>query len=667
MKLGVKSKILVSFAAALFVMLISGAINMLILHEGGKSIQALNKDDIPSVTLANSIERETLKMSAVQRDYAYTDNEEFLNKSVEYLTTIKGLLARGADLGSNAQHMDNVRKALQETETLIQQGEILASQRRVLTSELLQNWAIADKEGVILCGNFSDFLKAQQEAMMGEMAAGLDGDQLSKRFDKINLSGQCIAVANEIVTTRLRSQAQRSMEKLAGVVKQFDDLSVCMENLEKLLDWEGDKERLNKCRASADSFKQAMMSTIQKWQLREESARNQDKLTSEIVKAAENVATLGLNSASALSQESVAATARSLMSTIIGLALALVVGVTISLWVAGGITRPINKIIAGLTEGSEKVSSAASQVSSASQSLAEGATEQAAGLEETSSSLEEMAAMTRRNADNATQASILAGEARKAATTGSDTMSRMAAAIDDIKKSSDETAKIIKVIDEIAFQTNLLALNAAVEAARAGEAGKGFAVVAEEVRNLAMRSAEAAKNTSNLIEQSVNNSRKGVQICGEVKTSLDEIVKGIAKTTDLVGEIAAASKEQAQGVDQINTAVSQMDKVTQQNATNAEESAGASEELETQAESMAQIVNQLVGLVSGSSHQSPATRAAATQKADDSKNKTPGHMDDAFHDIATGSGDKKHRAKMKAAAASQKFPLDDSELNNFNG
>jgi methyl-accepting chemotaxis protein len=254
------------------------------------------------------------------------------------------------------------------------------------------------------------------------------------------------------------------------------------------------------------------------------------------------------------------------------------------------VTRPINSIASGLQQAAYQVSDAANQVSSTSQLLAEGATEQAAGLEETSSSLEEMSSMTKQNANNATQANILAVDARKAANSGSEAMGRMAGAIDDIKKSSDETAKIIKVIDEIAFQTNLLALNAAVEAARAGEAGKGFAVVAEEVRNLAMRSAEAAKN-----------SRKGVQICGEVKAALDKIVQGIAKTTDLVEEIAAASKEQAQGVDQINTTVSHIDKVTQQNAANAEESASASEELSAQSKSMMQIFDQLVTLVNGAS------------------------------------------------------------------
>ena len=260
----------------------------------------------------------------------------------------------------------------------------------------------------------------------------------------------------------------------------------------------------------------------------------------------------------------------SVVSLLIGVVLAIGLGLIIS----RAINKALSRIVESLNEGSEQVASASGQVSSASQSLAEGATEQAAGLEETSSSLEEMASMTKQNADNAQQANTLASQARTAADNGAESMIRMNTAIQDIQKSSEETAKIIKVIDEIAFQTNLLALNAAVEAARAGEAGKGFAVVAEEVRNLAMRSAEAAKNTSSMIEESVKNSNNGVDIAGEVGKVLDEIVQGVGKTTDLVGEIAAASQEQAQGIDQVNTAVTQMDKVTQQNAANVAEFCG---------------------------------------------------------------------------------------------
>jgi len=238
----------------------------------------------------------------------------------------------------------------------------------------------------------------------------------------------------------------------------------------------------------------------------------------------------------------------------------------------------------------EQVASASAQISSGSQSLAEGSSEQASALEEVSSSLQETASMAKQNAGNAQEAKAMSDAATSATDKGLDSMKRLSEAVDKIKTSSDETAKIIKTIDEIAFQTNLLALNAAVEAARAGEAGKGFAVVAEEVRNLAMRSAEAAKDTANMIEESVKNSEEGVAINQEVFGNLEEITGQIQKIGQVMDEIAAASEEQSEGVEQVNEAVAQMDQVTQQNAANAEESAAAAEELAGQAEEMRALV-----------------------------------------------------------------------------
>src|SRR3990170_4779384 len=176
-----------------------------------------------------------------------------------------------------------------------------------------------------------------------------------------------------------------------------------------------------------------------------------------------------------------------------------------------------------------------------------------------------MAAMTRQNAGNAQEARVLAEAARSSADKGLQAMARMSTAINEIQKSSLDTSKIMKVINEIAFPTNLLALNAAVEAARAGEAGKSFAVVAEEVRNLAQRSAEAARNTAQLIEDAQKNSENGVKVAKEVADILHNIQEGATKVAQLASEVAAATDEQAKGIDQVNTAVAQMDKVTQSN------------------------------------------------------------------------------------------------------
>ena len=263
------------------------------------------------------------------------------------------------------------------------------------------------------------------------------------------------------------------------------------------------------------------------------------------------------------------------------------------------ITKPIQRIIEGLNDGAAQVASASGQVSAASQSLAEGASEQAASIEETSSSLEEMAAMTKQNAGNANEARAQMEAAGELVGKVDSHMKDLARAIDEITRTSDETGKIIKTIDEIAFQTNLLALNAAVEAARAGEAGAGFAVVAEEVRNLAMRSAEAAKNTANLIENTIKAIKNGSELTTSTQEAFRENMESSAKIGGLVDEIAAASNEQSQGVEQVNIAVAEMDKVVQQNAANAEESASASEEMNAQAEQMKAMVNDLVGLIEG--------------------------------------------------------------------
>lgn len=232
----------------------------------------------------------------------------------------------------------------------------------------------------------------------------------------------------------------------------------------------------------------------------------------------------------------------------------------------------ISKVSAALSDGAEDVSSASDALSSQT-------TGEAASVQQIGSSLADIASRARSNAEKSETVRLLSREARDAATYGNQQMGQMIGSMKEISSASSQIAKVIKVIDDIAFQTNLLALNAAVEAARAGRHGKGFAVVADEVRNLAGRSARAASETSELIEGTVEKVRAGTEIAAKTNEGLQTIVQAVIKTSDLIEGIAAASKEQASGVEQISAGIVSIESSTQKNCATSEETAAAAQEL----------------------------------------------------------------------------------------
>ncbi|MGD9424201.1 methyl-accepting chemotaxis protein [Pantoea sp. NSTU24] len=236
------------------------------------------------------------------------------------------------------------------------------------------------------------------------------------------------------------------------------------------------------------------------------------------------------------------------------------------------------------------ITAASREIASGNANLSSRTEDQASSIVETAASMEQLTGTVRQNADNATHANQLAGDASQVAARGTEVVRQVVTTMGEIHHSSRKVVDIISVIDSIAFQTNILALNAAVEAARAGEQGRGFAVVASEVRNLAQRSANSAREIKKLIEESVANIDTGSALVEQAGQTMDELMQGVSSVTTLMSEIMSASREQSMGIEQVNVAITQLDGTTQQNAVLVEQVSAAAQAMEVQSTQLERVV-----------------------------------------------------------------------------
>lgn len=238
------------------------------------------------------------------------------------------------------------------------------------------------------------------------------------------------------------------------------------------------------------------------------------------------------------------------------------------------------------------VASASQNIANASQMLADSASRQADAVNELNKSTKKTTDLVEQNATDVDHAIKLSQSMRQDMQNSNSKMELLVKSVDEINKSSQKIANVIKLIDDIAFQTNILALNAAVEAARAGEAGKGFAVVADEVRVLALKSAEAANESKILIEATMKATKDGSKTSSEAFSTFQRIVDDLDKINETVANISSSSEKQTEAIAHIHTQVGLINDSITSNLSVNEEAAAASSEMREDARLLEQEMNQ---------------------------------------------------------------------------
>ena len=609
-----RTRLYLGFSTLVAIALLLGGMAVWKMSSVKRDATTMAADYMPAVQAANNVERESLSTMYEMRGYAYTEQADFLTKGRANLADVKkGLDAAKALAIKSGSTLDFLKQAAEKAEAKALEYEQLANQTVAVTEALSKDRAAMEKAAQDYMKQCYDYVANQSQMLHATLSvtnqAGAVGAsqasgamnvvEIQDRVQKVSLANDVIDLGNAVRIGNFKAQATRDPVLFQETQKKFVQVNQKLDELKAMTKQEVNLKQIADCRAAGQAYSDAMTSFLKNWLAREDLGLKRGVVATAVLAEAKTTATGSADTTGKMATSAAGALSTASTTMIVGLSIGLVVGILLAFFLTRSITKPIKAVAETLSAGADQTASASSQVSSASQSLAEGASEQAASLEETSSSLEEMSSMTKRNAETAGKVKELGSQARQAGDAGVRDMAEMTIAMNAIKASSDDIAKIIKTIDEIAFQTNILALNAAVEAARAGEAGMGFAVVADEVRSLAQRCAQAAKETATKIEDAVQKSAHGAEISAKVAKSLEEIVTKARQVDEMAGEVASASREQTQGIEQVNTAVAQMDKVTQSNAATAEESASAAEELNAQADALKDAVAELLQMVDG--------------------------------------------------------------------
>jgi hypothetical protein len=544
--------------------------------------------------------------------FSFNRDQEWLKKGrEEFARTEEAVKSLQVLAAQNPLAAERLREKLP-----LLQAQIAEYKKQIgLSEQIAAAFGKSLQDSVESSGLFETQMQAyramQDEQLEAQVKKGDGADELLIRIARMRAADLVLRDFAQVQVAFWKTQSSNDPAAAEQVIQSIGKIVTGIDEILKLTRQEKNKKQLSLAKTGAEGLANSLREYIKL--VRESDINSQARKQSyqATLQAAAALGTEARGTATDTAETTAQIMSRNLQITYIGVGAAIILGILFAWLITGGLTRTLASLIERLHAGADQTTDAATQVSNASQTLASGASEQAASLEETSASLEELSSMTKQNADSATQADAAMKQSAERIKQATQAMHDMTEAIGRIQKSTDETAKILKTVDEIAFQTNILALNAAVEAARAGEAGAGFAVVADEVRALAQRSAQAARETTDLIATSKQNSTAGVTASSRLESLMSEIQEGTNKVVEQMGHIATVSREQSQGVGQINTAVLQIDKVTQSNASGAEETASAAEELSAQAEEMRGAVRALHAIISKTAQSGENQSAAA--------------------------------------------------------
>jgi methyl-accepting chemotaxis protein len=588
------TKVFIGYGSLVLLIVVVAGVAVSGVSYSKRRMAAITKVTLPNVTRASRDAALSQQFVLYSEMFASTGNRDYYDRGMSNIALLGYSFAGAQPAATNQsvatdapQDMKLIHEYATQMEDIRRRNDLLVNNRAML-GLTYSNYQAACAE----------LFRINQDAC-SNAAAGGDTNQLS----------QCLLKNDVIVELRMTGTEAMRMTAQAQVLhdsKLLHDAQLCLVSVKdriailKSMSLSPETSAsLVKCKLACNDYKNETENLAANWMIIQEAVARTHRLAEVLVGSSNRKAASETEQASRDILETAAGL--QLVSTILLASsfCAVVLGLFAAIRMTRSLVKPIERVIGSLSGDVGDMERCSQEAARNGQELSDGVMEQGSSIEETSASMEEISAMTHHNADRAKQAVIFVKEAAGSMNDGMNAVGEMASTIGKIRNSADETARILRVIHEIAFQTNLLALNAAIEAARAGETGKGFAVVAQEVRNLARRSDEAARSSEEIINASTSYTVKGVAAAERLASVFSEIQERETKVISLVEEIAVASQQQSQGIEQVNQAIASVSTILTSNADIATQYAGTSAKLVEQTARLRDSIGALRAILGG--------------------------------------------------------------------
>ncbi len=610
------TKLLIGFGSLIVITLFVGVIAIDNMHRIKKETGYLCEEYLPSAQIVTRLRAATNRTLYEMRAYTYTENPGYYKKALREFQDFDTSYIEGIELTQRAEKLDSFDLVLNDFKSLTDYYLDYSQQTVDINNRLAEEREKMLESEDNLINTCESYLSNQKELL--QRAAHSAHSIPTSLFIKLNFINDITKDVNEIRITGYKLQATKNRVFLDSALKLFDKIDQEIVEIKKHTTIKKDNEDLQNLEKDLVIYQQSMNAFIDKWKTKEKVNMKRLISANKLMDLSSKATDKSFLETQDMAKQSMSILNKARLILVVGLLIAMLLGIIISLFLKRIISVPIlqgvdfaqklsegdltadivvnqkdevgqlieamrnmsqkiKEVIKNVVSSANNLTLASQEMSETAQKLSKGSTMQTTSVVEVRNSMDVMVSTIQNNTENAKKT-------EKIAQNSSDEIKEGSSATNSAVESMKNIAEKIKIINDIAFQTNILALNAAVEAARAGEHGRGFAVVAAEVRKLAERSKISSEEIDML-------SKNGVIIAEEAGTKLMKIVPEIENTAQLVQKISAASQEQYNGSSLVKKAMQQLNDVTQQNSATSEEMATSSEELAQQAEQLKDIIS----------------------------------------------------------------------------